>query len=106
MNFDGQGQENGLTASTPRHDLTITENLHTFVRDDTIPPSPTSDDNQSATATPTKDTVTPDVKAAKRKATRRKATRRKKAGKKKATRKKARRKKAGKKKAARRKRRR
>ena len=68
MNFDGQGQENGLTASTPRHDLTITENLHTFVRDDTIPPSPTSDDNQSATATPTKDTVTPDVKAAKRKA--------------------------------------
>ena len=68
MNFDDQGQENGLTASTPRHDLTITENLHTFVRDDTIPPSPTSDDNQSATATPTKDTVTPDVKAAKRKA--------------------------------------
>ena len=68
MNFDGQGQENGLTASTPRHDLTITENLHTFVRDDTIPPSPTSDDNQSATATPTKDTVTPDVKGAKRKA--------------------------------------
>ena len=68
MNFDDQGQENGLTASTPRHDLTMTENLHTFVRDDTIPPSPTSDDNQSATATPTKDTVTPDVKAAKRKA--------------------------------------
>ena len=68
MNFDDQGQENGLTASTPRHDLTITENMHTFVRDDTIPPSPTSDDNQSATATPTKDTVTPDVKAAKRKA--------------------------------------
>ena len=68
MNFDDQGQENGLTASTPRHDLTITENLHTFVRDDTIPPSPTSDDNQSATATPTKDTVTPDVKGAKRKA--------------------------------------
>ena len=68
MNFDDQGQENGLTASTPRHDLTITENLHTFVRDDTIPPSPTSDDNQSSAATPVEDAVTPDITGAKRKA--------------------------------------
>ena len=47
MNFDDQGQKNGLT---------------------TLPPSPTSDHNQGAAATPTKDTVTRDIKGAKRKA--------------------------------------
>jgi hypothetical protein len=64
-----QERINGLTAPTASSDRTMMENFPSVVRQDTTPPSPTSDDNQSSAATPVEDAVTPDITGAKRKAT-------------------------------------